>query len=94
MLVLCCSCAGCVLEVWSCSRARRGDGAAWYEPESIGTLVDPWARHPYALLLYAIVVVILMCAHVVQGVMAIAWWLIVGFLLCGSAAYHLSTSHW
>lgn len=69
--VLCCTCAGCMFDVWACAQAVPADSWVWWEAHVIAERFDPWVRHPYALVLYALLVVFLLASQIVQTVIEI-----------------------
>lgn len=85
--VLCCTCAGCMFDRWSCGTKPVPDGWLWWEAQQIGMRWDPWVRHPYAQLLYALVVIFLLASHIIQDVLYVL--VIVMALMAAVMAYGL-----
>lgn len=64
--VLCCTCAGCTSDLWSCGRSLPRDSYAWYEADVIGA----WFGTTPALILLALMVLVVLTSHVIE---LVAW---------------------
>jgi hypothetical protein len=83
--VLCCQCAGCMFDLWSCGQSPVADSYAWWEVHVLAETFDPWMRHPYALVLYALLIVFGLASQIIQTVIEI--FLVAGLLMVGAAVY-------
>lgn len=73
LVVRCCSCAGCTMDEWFCGFRVEPDSYPWWEAQKIAARWDPWVRHPYALVLYALVLIFLLSSQIVFDLLQIFW---------------------
>ena len=86
--VRCCTCAGCMFDVWSCRREPGHDSWARWEAEKLGALFAPWVRHRYALVLYALVVIFLLTSHTIESLLWIVRVVDLGLLVALGYVVH------
>jgi hypothetical protein len=83
--VMCCTCAGCMFDLWSCGQSSISDSYAWWEAHIIAEKFDPWVRHPYALVLYALLIIFGLASQIVQNLIEIV--VVSGLLVVGAMVY-------
>jgi hypothetical protein len=89
--VLCCTCAGCVMDVWFCG-FEISDPWGTFSAQQIAARADPWMRSEYALLVYAFVAIAMLTSHVIQMVCWVVFFALAlaltagGYLLAGSVS--------
>ncbi len=66
VMVLCCNCAGCTFDWWSCGQEPITDSYLWWEAHVIADRFDPWVRHPYALVLYSLLAIFALTSQIIQ----------------------------
>jgi hypothetical protein len=80
------------MDVWFCGMSVEADSYPWWEAHMIAERFDPWMRHPYALVLYVMVVIFLFSSGIVFSLIEIAWMISVvltaGGLMLLSALLH------
>ena len=85
--VLCCTCAGCMFDLWSCRQDQLEP--QWWEANSLASTADPLLRHQYAMVVYALMIIFALASGVIPAFVQLIFQMIYAVMII--AAFAVST---